>query len=212
MSNNWRAQVVENILKQKTIRRRNARLLKGYLNINTITSPNIRNKMQNAIRRFNAQDPWLKFRKELTRLVNNTNNLKYSINGNQVHVYVNHPNGTHSYVNYEPAGNNRSAYIDMGETSNKYRQGKFGTRLRNIGVQAARASGVPLYQYSLNLGNVGYVQSKFGGKTPVSGHIMEKLGAVRTRGIPSGKGKMEKKHRAYLVRAHRYNTRTMRKK
>ena len=189
---------------------------------NTRLNQNLKNKLQNAINEFNSRsDPYSnKFLPELKRLVDTNKRFKYrtnGINGKVTVYYKNNNNGPESYVRFTRAANNKSAYISFGYTDPSHRYDptnpqknriKVGTVLRNFGVRAARASGVPLYQYSINLNWIGLVPSKFGKKNvPVSGHIMEKLGAVKVKGIPEGHGRIAKKRYAYMVRAHPYATR-----
>jgi len=182
---------------------------------NVSLNQNLKNKLQNAINEFNSRpDPYLRFRSELIRLINANERFRYRNNGNsgQVTVYYkntyNNNNGPESFVNFMRAPNNKSAYISYGYTDRVHRGKKIGTTLRNFGVRAARASGVPMYQYSINLNSLGLVPSKFGkNKVPISGHIMEKLGAVKVRGIPKGHGRIMKKTHSYMIRAHSYGTR-----
>jgi hypothetical protein len=199
---------------------------------NARLNQNLKNKLQNAINAFNSRpDPYLRFQDELIRLVNANKRFRYhKYNNNRVNgkitVYYqnnyrnrnnNSPPPPRSFVNFTRANNNTSAYISYGVThpSHRYHPNdpnkkriKVGTILRNFGVRAALAAGVPLYQYSINLNMLGLVPSKFGKKkVPISGHIMEKLGAVKVKGIPKGHGRVSKKAHAYMVRAHPYRTR-----
>ena len=187
---------------------------------------NLKNKLQNAINEFNSRpDPYRNnFLPELKRLVNANRRFRYRTNSTSGKVIVyyknnhNNKNAPESHVNFTRALNNKSAYISFGYTDPSHRYDptnpqenriKVGTVLRNFGVRAARASGVPLYQYSVNLNWLGLVPSKFGkNNVPISGHIMEKLGAVKVKGIPARKrGRIQKKTHAYMVRAHPHATR-----
>ena len=181
-------------------------------------SQNIKNRLQNFINEFNSRpDPYRNFVTELKRLVNADPRFRYynTKNGNHTTVYYQtnyNMNRPRSSVNFSRAWNNKSGYVAYGHTHPNHRQGGIGTKLRNFGVRAARAVGLPLYQYSINLNRLGLLPSKFGGKTPISGHIMEKLGAVKVKGIPLKKRpgikkRIEKKKHAYMIRAHRYGTR-----
>lgn len=181
---------------------------------NARLNQNLKNKLQNAINEFNRRpDPYLRFQAELIRLVNANERFRYNksnrSNGTVTVYYKNSNNGPRSFVNFTRASNNKSAYVSYGYTDPVHRGKGIGTTLRNFGVRAARASGVPMYQYSINLNLLGLVPSKFGKnkKTPISGHIMEKLGAVKIKGIPEGHGRIAKKKHAYMIRAHPYATR-----
>lgn len=179
---------------------------------NARLNQNLKNKLQNAINKFNTRpDPYLRFRSEIIKLVNANERFRYrNTNGNVTVYYKNtyNNNSPRSFVNFTRARNNKSAYVSYGYTDPSHRGKGIGTKLRNFGVRAARASGIPMYQYSVNLNWLGLVPSKFGKKkVPISGHIMEKLGAVKVKGIPWGHGRIQKKTHAYMVRAHPYGTR-----
>ena len=112
-------------------------------------------------------------------------------------------NSNYSFVRFVPVKNKKGVYLEYGRTGNNRRMWGEGTRLRNYGARAARAAGVPLYQYGVNLEEL---LPK--GSIPISTRIMRnKLGAVPTRSIP-GIGKVKY---GSMVRAHPYATRTVRR-
>lgn len=210
----WRQMINHFLADKKPYSRETISTFRGWVK-NDRLNQNLKNKLQNVINEFNRRpDPYRnRFLPEFKRLVNANNRFRYRTNsrGNGITVYYtknySNSNAPQSFVNFSRGRNNKSAYVNYGYTHPNHRQGGIGTTLRNFGVRAARAAGLPLYQYSINLNLLGHLPSKFGGKTPISGHIMEKLGAVKIKGIPSKGGRITKKAYAYMIRAHPYETR-----
>ena len=210
----WRQMINHFLAYKKPYSRETINTFKGWVK-NDRLNQNLKNKLQNVINEFNRRpDPYRnRFLPEFKRLVNANNRFRYRTNsrGNSITVYYtknySNRNAPQSFVNFSRGWNNKSAYLNYGYTNPNHRQSGIGTTLRNFGVRAARAAGLPLYQYSINLNRLGHLPSKFGGKTPISGYIMEKLGAVKIKGIPSRGGRIEKKAHAYMIRGHPYETR-----
>ena len=76
-----------------------------------------------------------------------------------------------TYVNIVPVNNN-SVYIYYGHTAGSKRRQKYGTNLRKFVMNAAKNSGMKLYQVSMNV--EGLLPR---GSTPISATIMSRLGA-----------------------------------
>ena len=95
-----------------------------------------------------------------------------------VNLKLQTPKGTNKgYIQLEPVcekNYNKGIYIHYGETYSKFRGQKVGERLRKAAVNAALNSKILLYQVSQNI--EGLVNP---GTLPISGKIMEKLGAHR---------------------------------
>lgn len=144
--------------------------------------------------------PYARFVNELIDITQNNKNISI-IPGIRQSIRIEYrPGNQGTYLIFDPANNNRAAYLNYGHTHVNDRGKGLGTRLRNYGVRAARAAGVPLYQYGINLNSlVGR------NEMPISTRIMRKLGAVPTyRRIP---GLSRIKKWQSLVRSHRYSTR-----
>jgi hypothetical protein len=154
--------------------------------------------------------PFHRFVNRLADVTQKNKNLQFYVNKNVVTLRYTPgmSNLTGTFVTFEPSMNKRGVEVAYGHTNAKNRRKGFGTRLRGYGVQAARAAGVPLWQYGINLNML--VPKK---QPPISTQIMRRLGAERTRGIPRGtSGKIAKKQWATIVRGHRYSFRTSTKK
>ena len=211
MQAEWRS-MINTFLAKKPYSRETISTFRAWVK-NDRLNQNLKNKLQNVINEFNRRpDPYRnRFLPEIKRLVNANNRFRYHGSRNGITVYYtknySNNNAPKSYVNFTRGENNKSVHVNYGFTHPNHRQSGIGTTLRKFGVRAARASGVPLYQYSINMNMLGHVPSKFGGKTPISGYIMEKLGAVKIKGIPEGHGRVAKKKYAYMIRAHPYETR-----
>lgn len=144
--------------------------------------------------------PYARFVNKLVELTQNNKNISI-IPGNRQSIRIEYrPGPVGTYLIFDPANNNRAAYLNFGHTHVNDRGKGLGTRLRNYGVRAAQASGVPLYQYGINLN---FLVKK--NEMPISTRIMRKLGAVPTyKRIP---GLSKKKKWQSVVRAHPYSTR-----
>jgi hypothetical protein len=163
--------------------------------------------MKNAfiLIRMNTR-PFNRFVNHLAEITQNNKNLKFHVSANGVTLRY-RPGSNGTYVNYTPSNNGKGVELSYGYTHVEDRGKGLGTRLRNYGVRAARAAGVPLWQYGINLN---YLVP--GNQPPISTRIMRKLGAEWTRGIPKGPGKIAKKKWASIVRGHRYSLRRSLKK
>jgi hypothetical protein len=149
--------------------------------------------------------PYERFLNHLLEITQHNKNLKVNIKN--FYTRISYANGG-AVVNFLPSSNNRGVELAYGRTSAAHRGQGLGTRLRNYGVRAALAAGVPLWQYGINLN-----QLVPKGQTPISTRIMRKLGGVWTRGVPEfPKGRIVKKKYATLVRGHRYSLRKSVKK
>jgi hypothetical protein len=151
-----------------------------------------------------SNSPFRRFANKISELTKNNRNVTVVHVGNN-ELRLKYSNDT--YVNYRLANNRRGVELAYGRTNVADRRKGLGTRLRNYGVKAARASHVHLWQYSVNVNML--VPS---GSKPPSAIIMERLGAQWTRGIPrrysNGKISIVKKRWASIVRGHRYPTRS----
>ena len=145
--------------------------------------------------------PFNRFVNHLAEITQNNRNLKFHVGSSGVTLRYS-PGAQGTYVNFTPSNNNRGVELSYGHTNKNDRQKGLGKRLRSYGVRAARAAGVTLWQYGVNLN-----QLKKQGEMPVSTYIMRKLGAEWTRGIPRESGKITKKKWASIVRGHRYSLR-----
>jgi GNAT superfamily N-acetyltransferase len=146
--------------------------------------------------------PFNRFANHLAEITQNNKNLRFSVGKNRVTLrYSPGPCGTH--VKFKPSHNNRGVEISYGYTRDLDRGKGLGTRLRNYGVRAARAAGVTLWQYGVNINRL-----VPGNQPPISTRIMRKLGAEWTRGVPSESGGLFKSKWASIVRGHRYSLRS----
>jgi GNAT superfamily N-acetyltransferase len=145
--------------------------------------------------------PFNRFVNHLAEITKNNKNLKFHVGTNGVTLRYS-PGAQGTYVNFTPSNNNRGVELSYGYTRENDRNKGLGKRLRTYGVRAARAAGVTLWQYGVNL-NLLVNRNEM----PISTYIMRKLGAEWTRGIPKGPGKIAKKKWASIVRGHRYSLR-----
>ena len=140
-------------------------------------------RIANRIATYNTRTTFNKYVNSLSKLKNANMSLRRFMvpiaNGGP---YVSLSVGKKGYIQLEPAclnNFNRGMYIHYGETNEKYRGQKMGFRLRKTAVNAARKTGIPLWQVSQNL--AGLVKA---GNLPVSGKIMTKLGATHINYAP----------------------------
>ena len=87
-----------------------------------------------------------------------------------------------SYIQLEPLcrnNYNKGVYIHYGETAKNNRGKGIGTRLRRVAVNASKNTNIPLWQVSQNI--EGLVKP---GNMPISGKIMQKLGATEVHYAP----------------------------
>ena len=97
-------------------------------------------------------------------------------------TFVNLKLNNRGYIQLEPVCNNnrkKGIYIHYGETKPGFRGQHIGFRLRKTAVNAARHSKIPLYQVSQNIERL---VTK--GNIPISGRIMQKLGATQMNYAP----------------------------
>lgn len=180
------------------------RILRNYKNI---IPNNLRERALKAIRnaepKLSNNTPFERFANKLVNIVRPNKNLHVKLNKRSIKLSYNRGN---TFVIFEPMVNNRSVYLALGRTGNTSRGKGLGTRLRNYGVRASRASGVPLYHMGINL--EGLLPA---GAMPISTRIVrKKLGAVRSHSIPGISLKRRNFNKIAwpsLVRAHRYPTR-----
>jgi hypothetical protein len=76
-----------------------------------------------------------------------------------------------TYVNVRPV-NTETVYLEYGHTTESKRRQKYGTNLRKLVMNAAKNSGMKLYQVSMNV--EGLLPH---GSMPISATIMSRLGA-----------------------------------
>ena len=150
----------------------------------------------------NSHTPFERFTNKLLNIVKNNKNLSIGLYKNSIKLSYNRGN---TYVMFEPKRNKRSVELSLGFTDPGSRGKGLGTRLRNYGVRASRASGIPMYHQGVNI--EGLVNA---GKPPLSTRMIRKLGAVIAHSIPGGRmgrRNVDKFYWPSLVRAHRYPTR-----
>jgi hypothetical protein len=145
--------------------------------------------------------PFNRFVNHLAEITKNNKNLKFHVGTNGVTLRY-RPGSNGTYVNFTPSNNNRGVELSYGYTHVEDRKKGLGKRLRSYGVRAARAAGVTLWQYGINLNLL-----RKRNEMPISTYIMRKLGAEWTRGVPKARGKIAKKKWASIVRGHRYSLR-----
>jgi hypothetical protein len=179
-------------------------ILRNYKNI---IPNNLRVRALKAIGnsqpKLSNNTPFERFANKLVNIIRPNKNLHIKLNKRSIKLSYNRGN---TYVIFEPMANNRSVYLALGATSNTSRGKGLGTRLRNYGARASRASGVPMYHMGINV--EGLLPA---GAMPISTRIVrKKLGAVRPHSFP-GKNwtrrNFNKTAWPSLVRAHRYPTR-----
>lgn len=76
-----------------------------------------------------------------------------------------------TYVNVRPV-NTKTVYLEYGHTAESKRRQKYGTNLRKLVMNAAKNSGMKLYQVSMNVEGMLPL-----GSMPISATIMSRLGA-----------------------------------
>jgi hypothetical protein len=76
-----------------------------------------------------------------------------------------------TYVNVRPV-NTKTVYLEYGHTAESKRRKKYGTNLRKLVMNAAKNSGMKLYQVSMNVEGMLPL-----GSMPISATIMSRLGA-----------------------------------
>lgn len=149
-------------------------------------------------RSYNVQNAFNKYTNSLEKFMNENMNIHYSSrNNNNAFAFtdVNLSIKNKGYIQIEPVcANNRSqgVYIHYGETFPNARGQKVGFRLRKTAVNAARNSKVPLYQVSQNINKL--VKK---GNVPVSGKIMQQLGATRVSRTHPCKAKNKRNNNNY---------------
>ena len=180
-------------------------VLRNYKNI---IPNNLRERALKAISnsepKLSNNTPFERFANKLVIIIRPNKNLHIRLNKRSIKLYY---NGGNTYVIFEPMKNKKSVYLALGSTANTSRGKGLGTRLRNYGARASRASGVPMYHIGFNL--EGLVPE---GTMPISTRIVrKKLGAVRPHSFP-GKNwtrrNFNKTAWPSLVRAHTHSTRT----
>lgn len=147
------------------------------------------------------------FAGHLYNLTKNNKNITFEIlpHGREIKISI----GNKAYQHFGPTTYNRtkrSVEIGYGEVANEFKGQGLGTRLREYGVHAAKAAGVPLFHEGINMrGLVGP------GKMPISTHIVRhKLGAEPAHGLHiSRTGRIVKPKVSWpsIFRFHRYQTR-----
>lgn len=147
-------------------------------------------------RKPNSQNTFNRYTNSLEKFMNENMNIEYHSSNNYDEVAaVNLSINKKGYIQIEPVcKNNRSkgVYIHYGETYPKARGQKVGFRLRKTAVSAARNSKVPLYQVSQNINSL--VKK---GNMPISGKIMQQLGAIRTARTHPCKAKNKRNNSNY---------------
>lgn len=140
-------------------------------------------RINNRVAKYNARTSFNKYVNSVSKLKNANMSLRRFpnpiANGGP---YVSLSIGKKGFIQLEPVclnNFNRGVYVHYGETSKKYRGQKIGFRLRKVAVNAARNTGIPLWQVSQNLESLVAV-----GNLPVSGKIMTKLGAAHINYAP----------------------------
>ena len=121
--------------------------------------------------------PFERFLDRLIEVTKNNRNLKLNILKNGREVKLSYPSG--AYVHFSPSYDKRTIQFGYGHTPVQNRGTGLGTRLRNYGVQAARAANVSLFHEGINVKNI---VNK--GKMPISTYIVRKLGAEAAHGLP----------------------------
>lgn len=140
-------------------------------------------RIANLVSKYNASNAFTKYVNSLSKLKNANMSLRrFYLPINNGGPYASLSVGKKGYIQLEPVclnNFNRGMYIHYGKTENKYRGQHIGFRLRKTAVNAARKTGIPLWQVSQNL--EGLVKA---GNLPVSGKIMTKLGATHINYAP----------------------------
>lgn len=140
-------------------------------------------RINNRVAKYNARSSFNKYANSVSKLKNANMSLRrFAIPVANGGPYVSLSVGKKGYIQLEPVcldNFNRGIYIHYGFTNGKYRGQKIGFRLRKVAVNAARNTGIPLWQVSQNI--EGLVAA---GKLPVSGKIMNKLGAAQINYAP----------------------------
>jgi len=141
-------------------------------------------RINNLVSNYNVSTTFNKYVNSLNKLKNANMSLQYRLNVpiNNGGPYASLTVGEKGYIQLEPVcldNFNRGVYIHYGKTNKKYRGQKIGFRLRKTAVNAARNSGVPLWQVSQNIERL--VKD---GNLPISGKIMTKLGATQINYAP----------------------------
>jgi hypothetical protein len=182
--------------------------IRGILrNHKNIIPNNLRERALKAIGnshpKLSNNTPFERFANKLVNIIRPNKNLHIKLNKRSIKLSYNRGN---TYVIFEPMKNKKSVYLALGSTANTSRGKGLGTRLRNYGARASRASGVPMYHIGFNL--EGLVPE---GTMPISTRIVrKKLGAVRPHSFP-GKNwtrrNINKMAWPSLFRAHRHATR-----
>jgi hypothetical protein len=163
-------------------------------------------------RKPNSQNTFNKYTNSLEKFMNENMNIEYHSSNNYDEVAaVNLSINKKGYIQIEPVCvNNRSkgVYIHYGETYPTARGQRVGFRLRKTAVNAARNSRVPLYQVSQNINSL--VKK---GNMPISGRIMQQLGAIRTaRTHPcKAKNKRNNSNYAFVVNSRSFKRPSVRK-
>ena len=153
---------------------KNAWMRRWLINKHAVTNSYINSLVK--LKRVNRPDAFRKFINSLIKFKNANMKLIPHMNPHEPPPYVNLKIGPQSYIQLEPvcANNfNKGVYIHYGQTAKKNRGKQIGTRLRKAAVHASHNSKVPLWQVSQNI--EGLVNP---GNLPVSGRIMQKLGAT----------------------------------
>jgi len=186
--------------KNNNIPQRHLTTLIRYSHDDTLPE-NLKRRIRSMINKpipVSRNSPFEKFVNRLLNITSNNRNLSVKIiNNSKRKVKLAYRNGT--FVNYIPSGNKRGVELEYGRTRPDDRGKGLGTRLRTYGIRAAKAAGVPLWQYGSNINKL--VPEN---EPPISTRIMRKHGAVWTRGIPNSFGKIQKVNWGSLVRGHRY--------
>lgn len=140
-------------------------------------------RIANRVARYNTRTIFNKYANSVSKLKNANMSLRrFNIPVKNGGPYISLSIGKKGFIQLEPVcvdNFNRGVYVHYGETNKKFRGHKIGFRLRKVAVNAARNTGVPLWQVSQNL--EGLVAA---GKLPVSGKIMTKLGATHINYAP----------------------------
>lgn len=137
----------------------------------------------------NAPDTFVRYLNSLNSKKNTDMNLRRVLTPKKPPPFAELKIPNKGYIQLEPLcknNHNKGVYIYYGFTEPPYRgtEERIGYRLRKAAVNAARNSKIPLYQVSQDI--EGLVAP---GKLPVSGKIMESLGAIQLPHAPPCRSK-----------------------